>query len=467
MSRRTLLIAFLAAVAGLAKCGRMAASEVQTPSTQRPNFVIVLADDLGWGDLGCHGHPVIQTPNLDGFARQGMRCTQCYSAGAVCSPSRSAILTGRTPYRNGVFTWIPAGSDIHLRSSEITIATLLRRLGFATCHVGKWHLNGLFNSAKQPQPNDHGFDWWLATQNNAGPSHKNPTNFVRNGKPAGPLEGFSSQIIVEEAIQWLKKERDPKKPFLLNVCFHEPHLPIESNPKFMNLYPDLVKNDADLAQHHANITQLDYAFGLLLKTLDDLKLTDNTFIIFTSDNGPEGDGLKGRTRGSTGGLRGRKRAVYEGGIRVPGIMRWPGHIRPGSTSDQPILGSDIFTTLCAISKLPVPNDRPIDGADFRPSFDGKKIERKTPLYWRCNIAPTEFKIALRDGDWTILANETLTKFELYDLKTDVKQSKNLAETAPDKLAQLQRMLRKLNTEIEAEGPTWWRGYEEKKKVKAK
>src|SRR5262245_41426501 len=150
-----------------------------------PNVVVFLADDLGYGDLGCYGHPDIKSPNLDNFAKDGMRFTQCYAACPVCSPSRSAILTGRTPYRNGVFTWIPAGTDIHLRKSEITLATLLKRAGYATCHVGKWHLNGKFNSAEHPQPSDHGYDWWFATQNNAGPNHKDPANFVRNGKRVG------------------------------------------------------------------------------------------------------------------------------------------------------------------------------------------------------------------------------------------------------------------------------------------
>ncbi|MCI0639074.1 MAG: sulfatase-like hydrolase/transferase [Gemmataceae bacterium] len=430
-----------------------------------PNIVIVLADDLGWGDLGCYGNPVIKTPNLDKFAQEGLRFTQCYSACPVCSPSRSAILTGRTPYRNGVFTWIPQGSNVHLRPSEVTLATLLKRLGYATCHVGKWHLNGLFNNSKQPQPSDHGFDWWLATQNNAGPSHKNPKNFVRNGKAAGVIEGFSSEIIVKEAIHWLKKERDPSKPFFLNVWFHEPHLPIETDPRFQDLYPDLVKSDPDKAQHHGNITQLDHAFGMLMQALADLKLADNTIVIFTSDNGPEGNGMKGRTRGSTGGLRGRKRSVYDGGIRVAGIVRWPGHVPAGKTSDQPIIGSDFFTTLCTITKAPIPNDRPIDGANILPAFQGKPVERKTPMYWRYHDAPEPMKIAMRAGDWTILSNVDLTKFEIYNMKTDPQQKTELSAKEPARLQQLQATLRRLNAEIEKEGPDWWRGYEEPKPKK--
>jgi arylsulfatase A len=460
-SRSTIMrrILLLCVVAGLLP------GSVRAQEKKQPNFIVILADDLGWGDLGCYGHPVIKTPNLDKLASEGMRFTQCYSASAVCSPSRSAILTGRTPYRNGVFTWIPQDSQLHLRPTEITIATLLRRIGYTTCHVGKWHLNGMFNSPKQPQPNDHGFDWWLATQNNAGPNHKNPTNFVRNGKWLGKQEGFSSHIVVNEAIDWLKNERDKAKPFCMSVWFHEPHAIIETDPKYQALYPDLVKSDPDKAQHHGNISQMDAAVGMLLKALEELNLGENTFIIFTSDNGPEGDGVSGRNRGSTGGLRGRKRSVYEGGIRVAGIMRWPGKIRPGSTCDEPIIGSDIFTSLCAVSGIKTPQDRPIDGVNFLPAFEGKNIERKTPMYFRCNIAPEPLKISMRVGNWSIHADEKLTKFELYNLKNDIKQTTDLAAKESAKFEEMRERLIRLNTEIEKEGPTWWQGYVEAKKKK--
>lgn len=433
---------------------------------KKPNFVIVLADDMGWGDLGVQGHPRILSPHLDQFAAEGMRFTQGYASSAVCSPSRSAILTGRTPYRNGVFNWIPENSEVHLRTSEITIATLLRRLGYATCHVGKWHLNGMFNNAKQPQPNDHGYDWWMATQNNAAPSHKNPSNFVRNGKEVGATQGFSSHIVVDEAIDWLKTKRDTSKPFLLSVWFHEPHLPIESATEFQNKYPDLVKDDVGKAQHHGNITQADAAFGKLMATLRDMGLAENTVVIFTSDNGPEGNGANGRTRGSTGGLRGRKRSVYEGGIRVPFMVRWPGHIPAGKTSDQPVVGADIFATICEIAGAEVPKDRVIDAVSFVPAFTGKQIERKQPIYWRCPIAPEEFKIAMRQGDHVLLANPGLTKFEMYNLKNDVQQKDNLIEKDAARFEAMRATLQKLNAEIEAEGPPWWKGKESPPKKKA-
>jgi arylsulfatase A len=428
-----------------------------TAAETAPNVIVFLADDLGNGDLGCYGHPRIQTPNLDAFARQGVRLTQCYAASAVCSPSRSAILTGRTPHRNGVYTWITDGSEVHLPIREITLPKLLKQAGYTTCHVGKWHLNGKFNDPAQPQPNDHGYEHWMATQNNASPSHKDPANFVRNGKPVGKLDGFSAPLVVDEAIDWLLTKRDKTKPFFLAVWTHEPHLPIETDPQFQKLYADLPE---DFRQHHGNVTQLDHAFGTLMKTLDEQKLTDTTFVAFTADNGPEGDGSRGRTRGSTGGLRGRKRSMYEGGIRVVGIVRWPGHITPGTTVDAPVIGSDLFPTVLGICGVAPPDDRVIDGADVLPVLTGKAaaVARKAPLYWRLNMAPPKenLHMALRDGDWKLLASQDFTHFELYNLKTDPQEKTDLKANESERFNALRQVLEKRNTEIEQEGPDWWK-----------
>ncbi len=418
----------------------------------KPNVVIFLADDLGWGDLGCQGHPVIKTPNLDAFAKQGLRLTQCYAASGVCSPSRSAILTGRTPYRNGVYNWIPADDEMHLRRSELALPKLLKESGYTTCHVGKWHLNGYFNDPRHPQPNDHGYDHWLATQNNAAPSHAFPTNFVRNGTAVGKADAYSAPFAVREAIGWLKEKRDKSKPFLLAVWTHEPHYPIAAAPEFKALYPDLT--DKEILEHHANVTQLDHAFGQLMKTLDELKLTENTFVAFTSDNGPEGAGDKGPGRGSTGGLRGRKRAVYEGGIRVPGLVRWPGRVKPGTTSDTPVIGSDLFLTACAVAGAKAPTNRVLDGGSILPVFDAKPVERARPLYWRCPLAPGNFKIAMRIDDWKILTTPKLDRFELYNLGADPKEMAELSAKEPKKFAEMKAALEKLHAEIEAEGPRW-------------
>ncbi len=421
----------------------------------QPNLVLFLADDLGYGDLGCFGHPIIKSPKLDTFAKQGVRLTQCYSGSAVCSPSRSALLTGRTPHRNGVYTWIAEGAEVHLRKSENTLPELLKGAGYTTCHSGKWHLNGLFNNPAQPQPNDHGYDWWMATQNNAGPSHENPNNFARNGQPVGPMQGYSAPLVVTEAVTWLKEKRDASKPFFLAVWTHEPHYPIKSDPKFKALYPDLT--DDVQREHHANVTQMDHAFGMLMQTLDEQKLTDNTFVFFTSDNGPEGDGIKSPGRGSSGGLRGRKRDVHEGGIRVPGLARWPGKIKPATTSDIPVIGSDIFPTMLGIAGVETPKDRTLDGVNALPALDSTatRLARPQPLFWRLHMAPNA-KIAMRVDDWKILADETLTKFELYNLKSDPKETTDLKDQETKRFTALKTQLIQHNAQIDAEGPDWWK-----------
>jgi arylsulfatase A len=424
-------------------------------AADRPNLIVFLADDLGHGDLGCYGHPIIKTPHLDAFAKEGVRLTQCYSASAVCSPSRSAILTGRTPHRNGVYTWIAEGAEVHLRTSEVTLPSILREAGYTTCHSGKWHLNGLFNDPAQPQPGDHGYDWWLATQNNAAPSHENPVNFVRNGEPVGEMAGYSAPLVVAEAVTWLREKRDPEKPFYLAVWTHEPHYPIKSDPVFKAMYPEL--GDEVQAEHHANVTQLDHAFGDLMKALDEEGLRDDTFVFFTSDNGPEGDGVKSPGRGSQGDLRGRKRDLHEGGIRVPGLARWPGKIPPGSLSDVPVVGSDLFPTLVKLGGAAVPQDRIIDGVDVFPvlTAGAARVERPEPLFWRLHMAPNA-QYAMRVGDWKILADGTLTGFELYDLKSDPREAEDLKDREPERFLEMKEHLLRHNAAVEAEGPDWWK-----------
>ncbi|MDX2039535.1 MAG: sulfatase-like hydrolase/transferase [Isosphaeraceae bacterium] len=446
----------LAAALGILSIAADAKAGAEASAPKPPNIVFFLADDLGWGDLGCFGSPVTRTPNLDAFARQGMKLERCYSASPVCSPSRSAILTGRTPYRNGVYTWIQEGSEVHLRTSEIALPKLLKERGYDTCHVGKWHLNGRFNAQEQPQPDTHGYDHWFATQNNAAPSHKNPVNFARNRKAVGPLEGYSGPLVVDEAIGWLAGRAEKSKPFFLSVWTHETHLPIESAPEFQKPYSEL--SDADLRQHRGNVSQLDHAFGKLMKALDDAGLAENTLVVFTADNGPEGDGLKGRTRGSTGGLRGRKRAVYEGGIRVPGIARFPGRVPAGTRSLVPIIGSDWFPTLLAAAGAEPPRDRVLDGANVLPVLLGETatVARARPLFWRLDMAPNDRHLALRDGDWKIIASKSLDEFELYDLGADPRETTDLSTREPERFKELKRRLIEMNAEVVAEGPDWWR-----------
>ncbi len=445
---------------------------VQTAAKKRPNIMVVLCDDLGYGDLACYGHPVIKSPHIDRFAKEGLKLTSCYSAHPNCSPSRAGLMTGRTPFRVGIYNWIPMLSPMHVRKREITIATLLRQAGYATCHTGKWHLNGRFNMVGQPQPSDHGFDHWFATQNNALPTHKNPFNFVRNGKPVGKQEGYAAQLVADEAQHWLTDLRDKEKPFFMFVCFHEPHEPIASAERFRKLYT--APKNSTLPAHHGNVTQMDDAFGRILKTLDDQKLRDNTLVIFTSDNGPAM--TRRHPHGSSGPLRDKKGFTYEGGIRVPGIVQWPAHVEPGTTSDVPVSGVDILPTLCAVAEIPVPTDRVLDGTNVLPVFKGKSVKRAKPLYWQFNRARNDAKVAIRDGEWKLLARlnvpslkpsgaittqeiddvkqAKLAGFELYHIQSDIAEMTDRSESEPKRFEQMKKQMQEIFEEVQAEAPRW-------------
>jgi len=447
---------------------------------ERPNFLIVLADDLGFGDVGCYGNDSIITPRIDQFAKQGLKLTHCYSAHPNCSPARAGLMTGRTPFRLGIFNWIPMFSPMHVKRSEVTIATLLRDAGYDTCHVGKWHLNGAFNLPSQPQPNDHGFNHWFSTQNNALPNHRNPENFVRNGEAVGPLKGFSAGLVANEAIQWLEQGRDPTKPFFLFACFHEPHEPIASAQRFAKLYPS---DDPAFSAHHGNVTQLDEGFGKLLDALKEQGLQDETVVIFTSDNGPAITSI--HPHGSAGPLRDKKGSVYEGGIRVPGIIRWPGMVKEGTQSAVPVSALDLLPTLCELAGTPVPDDRVLDGTSLVPLIKEGTLQRTKPLYWQFNRAKGKPKVALRKGRWKLLATLTqpgpatgadltqqemqgiktaqLQDFELYDLQADLPEATEVSQREVEVLTRLKQEMQAFYDGVQAEAPIWpdwtWPKYE--------
>lgn len=452
---------------------------------QRPNILVVLADDLGYGDLNCYDGDDLKTPRIDAFAASGLRLTDCYAAAPNCSPSRTGLMTGRTPFRVGVSDWIPMHSPMHVKRSEVTVGTLLRNAGYDTCHVGKWHLNGDFNLPSQPQPSDHGFNHWFSTQNNALPNHRNPNNFVRNGDAVGQLQGFSAQLVATEAVDWITNGRDPSKPFFLFACFHEPHEPIAAGKEFTDLYPS---DDPSYSAHHGNISQLDAGFGQLLDCLDALKLRDNTFIFFTSDNGPAITAM--HPHGSAGPLRSKKGAVYEGGIRVPGIVQWPGIVQAGSLSSQPICGIDVLPTLCELANISPPSDRVLDGTSFVAALRGENIVRSKPLYWQFNRAKGAPKVAIRDGKWKLLAtldtpemkpsaditkkkmqlikSAKLKDFELYNLEQDVAESKEVSANHPDVLNSMKHKMQTMYSEVQMEAPVWpdweWERYESERIV---
>jgi arylsulfatase A len=453
---------------------------------ERPNIVVVLCDDLGYGDLECYGHPVIKTPNLNALATGGIRFTSFYSAAPVCSPSRVGLLTGRSPNRAGVFDWIPAArkprpdarEQVHMRKGEVTIPSLLKQAGYATCMAGKWHCNAKFNSPEQAQPNDFGFDHWLGTQNNAAPSHKHPVNFVRNGQPIGKVDEFSCQFVVSEALRWLESSADGDQPFFLYLPFHEPHEPVASPAELVEQYMPKAENE-DQAQYFANVANVDAAVGRLVEGLEKIGQRDNTLIVFTSDNGPET--LKryrnaNRSYGTPGPLRGMKLHTTEAGFRVAGIMNWPAKIAPGQVVSEPVSSLDFLPTFCKLAGGEPPRQLSLDGTNFMPALSGKAIDRTKPLVWCYYNAINERRVAMRDGNYKVLAkldggklakmqnitqktypdvrDAKLTDIEIYDVTKDIDESDNLA--GQDE-ALTERLSEKIRAEYKAlvEGSHVW------------
>jgi arylsulfatase A len=455
---------------------------VLAAQSRRPNVVIILADDLGYGDTACYGHPAIRTPNLDRVAAQGIRFTSFYSASPVCSPSRVGLLTGRNPNRAGVYDWIIENGErpapqarhlVHLRQSEVTLPKLLKQAGYATFLAGKWHCNTLFNSDAQPRPRDLGFDYWFATQNNAAPSHENPDNYVRNGTAVGKLEGFSCQLAAQEAIAWMedRSKRNAAEPFFVYLAFHEPHEPVASPRALVDQYLPKARNENE-AQYFANVENLDAAVGKVLAALDRLKLADDTLVVFSSDNGPETlNRHRGayRSYGRPGPLRGMKLWTTEAGFRVPGIMRWPGRIKAGQVSDEPVCSLDLLPTITALAGARVPAGLELDGADMRAAWSGRTVARSRPLFWVFYNALNEQVVAMREGAWKILAcldggsvpkmtnitessaprvrQAKLTDFSLYDLSTDIGEARDVSAAEPERLRDLSAKLERLYREM--------------------
>jgi arylsulfatase A len=424
----------------------------------KTNFVVLLCDDLSYGDLSCFAHPQVRSPNLDRLAREGIKLTHCYSASPVCSPSRAGLITGRIPNRLGIRDWIPANSGVFLRPSEVTIAQLLKSAGYRTFHAGKWHLNSKTDGSERT-PGEAGYDHWLYTQNNAAPCHLNPTNFIRNGKLVGRLEGASSHIVVAEAIRFL--DAHPGEPFYLNLWFHETHEPVAAEEEFVSLYP----NELNLDRRHylGDVSQMDTAVGKLLTYLDNKGLRDNTLVFFSSDNGPETlNRYRGANRsyGSPGPLRGMKLHITEAGYRVPGIIRWPGHTQAGSISNEPVCSLDLLPTFCAIAGVKPPRNRELDGADLSQLFEGKPVRRRHPLYWQYDFAISKpWVVSLREGSWKLLANAELNRFELYNLADDVGEKKDLAGQELERVQDLAAKMKHLHAQVRAEGdrsgnPRW-------------
>lgn len=430
-----------------------------------PNIIVLLADDLGYRDLSSYGSVQIHTPFLDKMASGGMRFTDFYAGSAVCSPSRAALLTGRSSVRAGIYSWIHPSQNMHLSKSEITIAELLKGSGYATAHIGKWHLGYHLEdgSGPGPDPGDQGFDYWIATGNNAHPSHHNPDNFVRNGTSVGEMSGYSCHLLVDEAISWFDGKRDKDKPFFLNLWFHEPHAPVAAPDSLTEKH-----KNTSLPAYYGSIENMDQAIGRLFEKLKAMGELDNTLVLFMSDNGS----YRGQ-HGSNGELKNGKTTLWEGGIRVPGIAFWPGKIPAGQVENTPAGLVDVLPTLCAITGTELPSDRKLDGISLLPLFEQKPLNREQPLYWF--YSPSRPIAVIRDGDWGLIADPeidiprdnlfdeewigmiketSLENFRLYNLRNDPKQLKDLSQDHPDILESMKTEMFELHQEIVTEAMDW-------------
>jgi len=332
--------------------------------TDRPNIILAMTDDQGWGETGYYGHPHLKTPTLDSMAANGLRMDRFYSADPVCSPTRASVLTGRHPVRSGVLHW-----NFALRTEEITIAELLRDAGYATGHFGKWHL-GPVESFSPAHPGKHGFDEYLSHDNFF---ELNPP-LSHNGAAAEIHEGEGSEIIVQAALDYITTTVQKQKPFFVVVWFGSPHGPFEGTEKDLSLYSDI--DDEILRHRFAEITAMDRAMGWLRTGLRETGVANDTLLWFCSDNGIPGK------LGPTAGLRGSKGQMYEGGIKVPGIIEWPARIPEGRKTGFRAVTSDIFPTLADIAGLELP-DRPYDGISLKGLIDGTMERRGVPLgFWK-------------------------------------------------------------------------------------
>lgn len=329
---------------------------------ERPNIVLVMADDQGWGDMAYNGHPTLKTPNFDKAAATGLRFDRFYAAAPVCSPTRCSVMTGRHPNRSGVFKW-----GFPIRPQEITVAEALKSAGYKTAHFGKWHLGSVRNDSPA-NPGQNGFDEWLSAPN----FYDNDAVLSRRGK-AVQTKGESSIVAVDAALDWMKTTTDGDDPFLAVVWFGSPHSPHRAVEEDRVLYDDQPKN----MQHFlGEVTGMDRAFGKLRDALGTMGIRDQTILWYCSDNGAL------PRVGSTGGHRGNKGNLYEGGLLVPAILEWPPMIKSPRVTKVRCNTSDIYPTLLEVAGVKPKHQPPLDGVSLLPLIAGKVDERSKPMgFW--------------------------------------------------------------------------------------
>ena len=430
-------------------------------AVQRPNLILINVDDLGWKDLGCYGSDVYETPNIDKLARNGLKFTNAYSACAVCSPTRAAIMTGRYPARLGVTDWIrarfqggkipkdkknPSGwvgaknkkvlcpqNALWMELEEVTIAEKLKEDGYATCHIGKWHLG-----ADDWYPEKQGFD-----ENYGGCDYGQPPSYFdpfKNkrldgiyGLPGKKQGEYLTDRECDEAVMFIKKNR--QKKFFLNFANYAVHTPIQAKPSLLDKYKTKIQS-LDTKQKNAAyatmVESVDQAVGRIITILKEEGIFERTLIIFTSDNG----GLLGVTNNAP--LRSGKGYPYEGGIRVPLIIFWPNFINGGKVIDTPVSSIDFFPTLCSAAGIKNSTDKAVDGLNLLPLFRGENNIKRQSLFWhfphyRGKINPYSI---IRNGDWKLIKRYDGKPFELFNLKNDLSEKNDLSQDMPEKVKEL-------------------------------
>jgi arylsulfatase A-like enzyme len=393
---------------------------------QLPNIIVLYADDLGYGDLSCYGHPTIRTPELDRMAAEGIRFTQFYSAASICTPSRAALLTGRLPIRSGLNRVLNPKSQGGIPATEITIADALKKKGYATACVGKWHLGHL----EPYRPLRHGFDQYYGLFYS---NDMTPVGLYRDDQEIeNPIhQATLTERYTEEAVRFIQNSRTAHRPFFLYLAYTMPHVPLSVSPKFAGksrrgLYGDVVET-------------IDWSAGQILRALRKTGLANNTLIFFSSDNGPWLS--QGEAAGSAGLLREGKGSTWEGGLRMPGIAWWPGRIKPGVSAELACT-MDLFTTSLTLADAPLPADRVIDGKNLLPILQGTGKSEHQVLFFYIHTDLT----AVRKGPWK-LHLATQTEFDtarrqqhdpplLFHLGHDPSEKYNVARDHPDVLADI-------------------------------
>ena len=405
---------------------------------ERPNVVLVMADDMGWGQTGYYDHPVLKTPNLDAMAAAGLRFDRFYAGAPNCSPTRATVMTGRTNDRTGV-----TNHGVPLRPQERTIAQAMQKAGYATGHFGKWHLNGLRGPGVPilkddiRNPGRFGFETWLSVTNffDMNPIMSRQGSFEE-------FEGDSSEIIVDEALKFIQEKAESKKPFFTVIWYGTPHSPFVAFDKDKSEFGEL---DSSSANHYGELVAMDRSIGTLRKGLRDLNIADNTLVWFCSDNG----GLPKIKPDTVGGLRGFKGTIYEGGLRVPAIIEWPAGIAVPRITAHPACTMDIYPTLVEVAGLET-SPLPQDGVSLQSLFASEIGRRTKPIGFRHTN-----RTAYIDNEFKLLnarsskgKNSERDVFELYDVENDPSESKNLIDSRPDIAARLQKQWQQWNQSVE-------------------